>query len=858
MIALQRCDGGWFHLRTLVWLFLWALVAVMVGIVAGASRWSLVHEPGIRVWLAIALLVGAAGVASYVMWQDRELLRGILVLAVAIAAFTAAIVALIWLRETWIWMQFLIVITLVVVALVAIAPEWTRRWLLGACVVFAALIAGIVVRVGYQGTVDRRLAEPVEQAITDRATLFQQFEEKGTTRSRDDIEGEQERAVDDLTQRVNDVGTSERLSGEGTLLIAELGTPSMGPRLDRLLLIPADQSGVDAALVATLRTSAQAAADAYLAIPTDITTPALDEALVIACRVVNDVGVEPPSCAALVEGEPVPTDPLPETSDALHRLAFELAAYRAKVTESDADKTALQALAESDAKDLEISLLEAVAEGPEMILASTGHNSLRPIPGPAGWAILALVVVFGLRQLVRLNAAQVAGPVRVDHDEAHLRVAVMSNLDAPGTAPDTTTAQSITDLAALVDPSSVGKAFAVLTNALAPPQGYVVSAEVAQQATNDETPPPKDEKSAPSATTAAKIPKIDAAAGVVKPPVTVLVRITTVAGNATIDSSRFDDPDPVKAMQSAGYWVAGTLLARSTRIPTWAAWNQQTAESLATASAQRPTSEQLEQAVQSAPNSGILLLGLAYGLQLEGKQLAALLMYSRCVEAHPRYLLARYRLAVAIGMFARDLDANWNEVPAATKRTALDGLSRAAQRIGLKRDTIDKIPDLGQAKVKWWAVAREFLERSVDDLRRSATVVAALRRSERDVVHRPNRSDPERRHRRWRLQALARSAILAYPPEEGTDAATRVGATRKRVERDLGDRRAGWQLLYNDACQKSAANPTEALRSLERCLAKPGSGQLTRKWAETDPDLKVLAGHPRFTRFLDQLGSAAT
>ena len=850
-MTFKRCDPAQFQLSTLWKLAAAVLVGVASGIALGRARWPVLPDG----YCSVVSIVAAGAVVAwcgYLLWPDHETFRAIAVIFLAAATTAAAIVALGWPDRPFLWWQFLIVVSLFSVALFWVAPEWNRRTFVLFAIGIAGLLLAAVVRDGYSDVAEKRVTEPVEQAFTDRDLLRKQFDEKDTTITEEDIAAAKQTALEDLKNRVNDVSTSPQLSHEGNLLIRDLGSAAMGARLTELLLVPADTTGVDITLVDNLRTSAQKAVDAYEAQATNTKSPDLDNAIVTACWVVRRIDLDPPSCREVVTDA---DQDLPEPKDALHQLAIEVVAYRFQVTGSDADKATLDQLTAADPTRLDISLWSAMSAGPEAIVASTGHHSLRPVPGPVGWGVVALLATIGLRLLLRTNSNQLAGPVRVDYTGTsveELRVAVHANLDAPGTAPGSIASQSITDLAALADPTATGwmKALSQIPTLFAPSQGYVVNADLIsakEASTNSKT---ESTSVSPQAT--------DATSAQPATPAVVLVRITTASGDKPLDSARFEDTTEAKAVRSAGYWAAGTLLARSTRIPSWAAWNQRTADALATASANKPTRQELERAVREAPDSGILLLLLANRLQLDDEPRAALLMYARCVEAHPRYLSARYRLAVGIGMFAEHFDKQLDGESSADRKILVDALSRATTKIGVDAKVLNEgNVDADTLKV----LACSILQRNVDDLRWRAAIVAFLRRSDRDLVNRPGRSDPALKNRRWRLRAFSRSAQWAYMPPTGTSEESKKNAKafEEQVDKDLENWRANWQLFYNKACKQACNDDSNgALVSLETCLTKPDSGQLSRQWAETDPDLQSLHGHPRFNRFLDQLGAPAT
>ena len=165
-----------------------------------------------------------------------------------------------------------------------------------------------------------------------------------------------------------------------------------------------------------------------------------------------------------------------------------------------------------------------------------------------------------------------------------LRVAVLRNLDEPGAAPGASATNPVTDLIDAVGGGlgPIGKILDVVYKVAGRRYGYEVTTDIS----------------------------VDDVAHCT----TVLVKLKSIAGEQTFATERSTATPTSRRCASAGLWAAGKILERSSRIPSWAAWNAYTAEALSTAFLEDPTTAQLEAAVANAPGSGLLLamLGQRY------------------------------------------------------------------------------------------------------------------------------------------------------------------------------------------------------------------------------------------------------
>jgi hypothetical protein len=262
----------------------------------------------------------------------------------------------------------------------------------------------------------------------------------------------------------------------------------------------------------------------------------------------------------------------PEAERARAALRLELARYRAAVTGEKRDQEAFEALLaaepDDDPADEEVTLMTALTEGPEAISGSvTGEDSAPLVPGPLGWVLLGAGALSLWGALLRRNARQLAGPVRLEGEageDVDLRIAVLQNLPEPGAEPGASTANSVTSLLDVAG-SALGTVTKIVEAVLAVigrRYGYTVYADIAN-------------------------PAADAKAG--SPARTrVLVRVKDLRSEATLGVHLVEDDDTIVAVRAAGLWAAGFILQRSSRVPGWAAWDVDSAKALATSRAKQP------------------------------------------------------------------------------------------------------------------------------------------------------------------------------------------------------------------------------------------------------------------------------
>ncbi|MCO5329184.1 MAG: hypothetical protein M9961_03805 [Ilumatobacteraceae bacterium] len=722
--------------------------------------------------------------------------------------------------QSWLWLEFVILVVIGTTALALAAHEWSRRGLFALALLLGALAAAFVVRVGHRAEQQDLVTHPVADASEEFEELYKSATADATaanTASRKKFET----ALAALSESLGYAPTAFQIAGGdvyAALSSDPIDTVDVREAMLHLLTLPVEPEHAPQAL--SVRDAANAA---VAAVPgKEATAPARDA---------FDAAITELPCAG--DHNPCGLAKPLALHIALHHVQLELARYRAAVAPGDAAlQAAATALAGEKPEPSEVSIWAAAGAGPSEIIQSiTKGTSLRVVPGPVGWLLLGIVAIGLLRWLTRVNSAQMPGPVTIDYTgdddlKSVLRIAVLKNLATPAASPGAAVAQSVTDLATLANPEAgvVGKFVTALTNAVSASRGYTVEADVLTA------------------------PKADSGERAERPAVRVLVRVSSATSKRSLGSATFEHESARKAMQSAGLWAAGFLLARSTRVPSWATWTEATAQALGAANSDHPSLAELEAAARTAPASGWILVLYGNQLELAGRQLDAIEVYARAVAAHPRYRIARYRLAGALGMSSRDGGAAWIGATLARRASVIQWLHQAARRVAVDAVAVDALASAGNFPTNARALSRSMLQTIVDDTHWPRTWAAAMRRSERsslwiDWWQGGSRSNHD-------LRWLAKSAMVVYG-----------GGDVQSVERQAAKPDSSWQLSYNLACHYASSSPPvpqRALAALQRCLVRPGAEELTADWVRQDPDLAAVANSPGFDEFCARLAQGAT
>ncbi len=285
---------------------------------------------------------------------------------------------------------------------------------------------------------------------------------------------------------------------------------------------------------------------------------------------------------------------------------------------------------------------------------------------------------------------------------------------------------------------------------------------------------------------------------------------------------------------------------RTSSTPCWSRWAPGTESALGVASALKISTDDLEAALRMAPSSGVLLAKLGERRETEGRPIEAIELYCRALAAHPNYDVAAYRLAGALNMLWVS-PKPWRLLTADRRTELKAALVRAADSVGVQQDLrlldlLDSHSEAGsagevEAFEQYQALPHAWFERLGKRASYLSWAGAMLRRSERDHLA------PGRRRIRDRQLVLGSGELIAS-----------TGNRLPHIEKKAGQRQSSWQISYNLACYYARNHQYDhALRALEQALTRPGSHQLTREWANADPDLQTLRSIPRFERFCAQL-----
>lgn len=426
-------------------------------------------------------------------------------------------------------------------------------------------------------------------------------------------------------------------------------------------------------------------------------------------------------------------------------------------------------------------------------------------------------------------ASGAPGDSKADGAEAQrtmFRTALLRNLPEPAAAPGADAFTSITDLAELSGGAAtlLSKLADAIKGIITKPGGYVVSSDVsAPRKAGDEW--------------------------------TVLVRISDQTTGKQLTVKSVSGATASAACGASGFWAAADILSRSSRIPGWARWGPDAAESLALYhEVDKLSVTDLVKALARAPTSGLLLNELGNRYELDGRHLDALMLYARAVAEYPRFFVSRYRMAMSLGIVRSDIEKQWFDAPLGLRLSATGGLGRAFARLKLDAtgllngqglEQLPAVNDPVAAKAMLKCLTVRLLDRLEADAGRVHLLARALRRSERVIWWPRLLSIPKLFGAAAEDEWLIRSARVV---EDDRDV--------NKVKRRALNPHSWWQLSYNLACYHAREGETEqAQHWLEVALERPGSGQMGGEWLKKDPDLKNLHGTPRFEWVVAQVST---
>jgi hypothetical protein len=834
--------------------------ALFAATLPGSATDGVIHlGSGYRsAWLWVAVgLVGLGLLVALLLRADHGLLFGCLTVAAALT--TVAAFASVFVRrhvENDPARTFLLVAVLSLVSLTLIAHDWKRRQVVVAAAVVAAALSVFIVRVGFES-----LSVPPQSAraqIAAKARADEQALEAQHTRALPELKAAAQgarTALSAILARTPPPNVDPKLLKQANLILREANKSltAVDPAAfsDFDVLVTNEPVTFPPAATTELADAVHALDTSAVAAATQVDHSALDQAI---CTVTgHNIGAKPNTCDTSGKDQ-ITTNRA--WAVAKHELDIELAAYRAAITGTEADKAALKAvLAKQPDVNSDISILAAIENGPQTLWRSVFHaTGPALVPGPLGWVVLGVLLLGLLAWLLKVNASQLAGPVAVMPGDAEsdqdtklvkvLRVAVLQNVAEPGAAPGAPSANPVTDLLDIAGGplATVSKIVQSVLTVVGRRYGYQISMDV----TTDAPASSGTASAAGAATSSANASTATSSTA----RTSVLVRVMSVSDGTTLTSHICTAPVDEDAVRTAGLWAAGYILNRSSRIPSWAAWNAETAHALATAKSNRDvTLDALKSALQEAPDSGVVLVLLGHHYELAGRCTDAINCYGRAVAAYPRYLVAQYRLAAALAAMRHDTD--WAGQPPGARQDDLRPVERAITAlhvyVGQELSLLQTQSPLADAPGRFKALATSLLKALAKDVRYPNRLVSALRRSERDFIW-PSLT-PRSASVAPSFRQLVRSAYMALDEAELgelSDLAAKPGSW--------------WQISYNAACGYASSPTVEdsalnALNLLEQTLVRPGVYQLSADWVKEDSDLAALKASPRFGRFLAQLRS---
>lgn len=549
---------------------------------------------------------------------------------------------------------------------------------------------------------------------------------------------------------------------------------------------------------------------------------------------------------------------LHQADAAVHLARAEAAVARdaaigpARQTVDSRQQALADALARSADPTRASQLVDILREGANAVVRRLPLVDRRDVPlglALTGWLVVVGVAIIGYRHLEIINGADGLGPVRVkgpDDDVEQFRTYLLWNVREPGAVPGASALKPVTDLLGATASGVPGAAWLqrvidAVTAAIAIDHGYTVEFDVLPE---------------------------QAAGG----DVSVAVRVHVTRTGEMIGQHVAIRPAKKSAERAAAYWAAAVILDRSRKVPDWAAWSADTADSLAAYF--EPADEggadinRLRDAVRRAPTSGVLTLDLANAEAIRRHQLRAFQLALRVATLHPRYVAGRYRLAVSASLLASDLAASWDAASKPERDAVLAALTR------YPRPTSDALAALTAAPTDPTRAGRlcafalaELRALGVEVTRRRAAF-KALRQRERSYwfdLMRPVRGGKS-------LRGQFQESIESCQPSVKARGGINVDDDEVRLQQDRArDRRTLWLVPYNLACcfaiwhahgedhpssepgQAHGDHAAEAVRLLEMCVERPGSYQLNAAWVDADPDLDSLRHVDRFRYFRDNL-----
>ena len=580
-----------------------------------------------------------------------------------------------------------------------------------------------------------------------------------------------------------------------------------------------------------------------------------------------------------------PADPPePERLLAVRRAQAELAVAEASVAfaaDDDAKEAAAtrvsdrsqalnEALAAVDQPPPSTSVADAVGLGASAVVSDVvGESTDVPLALELlGWVLVGVAALWIVRSLSIRNADRELGPVALTApkeagaEAEQFRTYLLRNLPEPGAVPGADAISEVANLVVALEPvvklPTVSALVAAVKTAVVVERGYIV--EYCDLPTN-----PTATGSGANASTDGGA---DPAAG--SGPVELVVRVRHARTTELLAQRIVRRPKRHEAFREGAYWAAAVIINASKVVPQWARWDPESAGALATFNQEddlgKLALDDLRLAARLAPTSGVLGMRLAHAEAVKGNQLEAFAQVLQTVRQHPRYLLARYRLAVSASLLADDAHLLANASRDLRLRLAGDlELVGGGRALAAKlRETPTPPPaNADELAMELCSFGLTQLTKARRNLWTPNVLWNWLRTGER-VEQRNFIPFHQSRRDVKQIGASCRYAIKERRRQRGGQGdARRVCRAAHRHDARVMERGPIWQVAYNLACFHSLASRSnehdqqarkdDAFRLLEAARRSRDSQQLGQDWLMADSDLQPLHGDPRWTRFLERI-----
>ncbi|MCP4305169.1 MAG: hypothetical protein GY788_09905 [bacterium] len=493
-----------------------------------------------------------------------------------------------------------------------------------------------------------------------------------------------------------------------------------------------------------------------------------------------------------------------------------------------------------------------LSAGVGVVIDSATDRPDQPDTSVSAMSLLLVLVVllWGYRRLEVFAGILRLGPVTVEFEDKEagskpeavcVREALLRTIPEPGAVPGASTTSTMESLVGTLDVphgAVVKGALAGISAFFATASGYKVVVSWIPPAAEGEKPDPEDTENVLAGAEGSSGGDREGDVEAEAPEARCFVRIKEARRGHQLATKTVAGPNVREAAARAGFWAAGWIQGRSLDVPSWARWDEGSAEAARLyqhRSLHDVPLDDVQRAVALAPDFGLLTVAAGYRYDLEEDFGRALELYLRARQRHKRMIVARFRSTASIAMVTSDMATLWGGIDLATRRRICDLIP-----IEYPNDEEPVEPDLvtyEQLTEKCKAWARQ--DRWFTWL--PTIALGSLRRSER-AAWLKLRSRPDRR--RWQellLSAELLTLARTLAPRSDEPNEWRPVRLKKRVRRKAKRADAGSSLAYNLACYYSIrSDEKEGFLWLERAIGGDGSDNLTQEWLRADPDLRTL------------------